>query len=249
MSNPVDPRSPAQASPAFRSQLALARAAEKEIRKLTAAPPAKPIGFTTLLERASDGLDSLPANVALAAATRAVRAALYSAPGHDRQCELLWREALTTSLFAARIARDSGLSAGAACFAGLLHRVGEALALQAIGRAEMAANAKIDVTSRSRIVTHAQRGLTESLLRSWQLPAAVGAAVLGWRQMGELGVVTRESMAVYFGHLLAVESLYPAFCTEGLADSLGADLGFDHDKIAILRQQGVTARELMLALG
>jgi len=249
MSNPVDPRPQAQASPAFRSQLALARAAEKEIRKLTETPPAKPIGFTTLLERASDGLDSLPADVALAAATREVRAVLYSAAGHERQCELLWREALTTSLFAARIARASDLSAGAACFAGLLHRVGEALALQAIGSAEQAANAKIDVTSRSRIVMHAQRGLTEALLRSWQLPAAVGAAVLGWRQMGELGVVTRESMAVYFGHLLAVESLYPEFCTEGLADSLGADLGFDHDKIAVLRQQGVTARELMLALG
>jgi hypothetical protein len=248
MSNPVDPRRQAQAAPAFRAQLALARAAEKEIRSLTAAPPAKPVGFTTLLERASEGLDSLPADVALAAATREVRAVLYSAEGHERQCDLLWREALTTSLFAARIARASGLSAGAACFAGLLHRVGEALALLAIGNAERAAHAKIDVTSRSRIVLQAQRGLTEALLRSWQLPAAVGAAVLGWRQMGELGVVTRESMAVYFGHLLAVESLYPQFCTEGLADSLGADLGFDHDTIAALRTQGVTARELMLAL-
>jgi hypothetical protein len=46
-----------------------------------------------------------------------------------------------------------------------------------------------------------------------------------------------------------VESLYPEFCTAGLADSLGADLGFDHDRIAVLRLQGVTARELMLALG
>ncbi len=216
---------------------------------MTAAPPAKSIGFTTLLERASDGLDSLPPDVALAAATRDVRALLYSAAGHERQCELLWREAVTTSLFAARIARASDLSAGAACFAGLLHRVGEALALQAIGNAEQAANAKIDATSRSRIVMHAQRGLTEALLRSWQLPAAVGAAVLGWRQMGELGAVTRESMAVYFGHLLAVESLYPEFCTEGVADSLGADLGFDHEKIAVLRTQGVKARELMLAIG
>ena len=249
MSNPAERRVRAAASPVFRRHLDLTRAVQTEVRKLQDSPPAQPASCAVLLDSSTDLMATLPPAAAVLDLTREIRSTLYTAIGHERQCELLWREALSTSLFAARIARVSGFAAGGACMAGLLHRAGEALALQAIGAAEQSLGATLDPGSRSRMVLPLQRGLAEAMLRAWQLPATVSTAVLGWRQMGELGAASGECTAVYFGHLLAVESLYPEFCLPGMADALGANLGFDASTIDQLRTQGVKARELILALG
>ncbi len=236
-------------SPAFSRHAQLLRTVDAEIQAWKAAPPAQPAGLAQLLLRATEGLDRLPPDVALAAATRELRDQLYFVPGHERQSELLWREALTTSLFAGRIARVHGWSAATACFAGLLHRVGEVLILRIISKAERVAGASLDPGRRGRLSESAQRDLAESVLRGWRLPAGISAAVLDWRQMGQLGLASRESMAVYFGHLLAVETLYPEFCAPGLADSIGENLGFDSAQLEALRSTGVTPREFLLALG
>ena len=210
--------------------------------------PAKPFAFGHFLDRVSAGLDELPVDLLLASGLQEVRAALYHPPAHRPQAELVWREAVATALFAARVARLTGLSASVAALAGLLHRAGEVLALGVIAVAEKSIGATLDSGSRARLIQQTERAFSAALVRQWQLPAAVGAAVLGWRQMSEFGVITREAMAVYFGHLLAVETIHPEFCAPGLADSVGAGLGISAQTLLCLRQQGEHARQVLAAL-
>jgi hypothetical protein len=72
--------------------------------------------------------------------------------------------------------------------------------------------------------------------------------VLGWRRFGEFVDVSRESTALYFGRLFAIEVLQPAFCVPGAVDHAAADLGIGADVVEQVRAEDAHARELIRTL-
>lgn len=225
------------------------RAAELEFRLLASAPPAAPAGWDLLLARANEGWERLLGDADLIVAIRALRNRLYLAPSVDARGEPNWQEALATSLFAARIAGAIDAPVGDACVAGLMHRAGAALAIQAIGRAEQLAGAALDRGVRSRVILGAEPNLTAALLTAWRLPEPIGAVVSHWRRYGAAGGHANDCKPVYFGHALAVDALHPEFRSPGLLEALAAVTGLERTQVAALRTRGLRLRELLLALG
>lgn len=229
--------------------LRVLRTVESHLRAALDESPARPSRMDTLLAQTAAGFDAPSPARELAAATRELRDQLFDVPGYEHQCELRWHESLVTALYAARIARCAGLSASTSAIAGLLHRGGEAQVLRTIAAAERCVGATLEPGQRNRIIQQMQTPFAQQLWRAWSLPPDVVLAAVGWWQLGEFGATSRECMAVYFGHCLAVEALNPQLVTPGFAESIGQQFGFDAGALAQLRTQGISPRELLLALG
>lgn len=172
---------------------------------------------------------------ALQGALDALRSGLYSVEGRPRESRLLWRDALATAWISAALARLAGGSPGTAGLAGLLHRVGDALALQAVAAVESAEDAIFDPTSLQAACAALEPSLTASLLKAWRLPPGVAAAVQGWRRVGESGSVGPDARAVHYGHAFASQVLFAEFPSPGLADQIGSDLRLDRRETQRLR--------------
>ena len=127
-----------------------------------------------------------------------------------------------------------------------MHRSGEGLALKMLARVELDYRMKLDSASRRDWCTTHSQELTERLVRTWNLTPEIGSCVLGWNRFAEGSEVSRESAAVYFGRLFAIELLQPQFCVPGALDHAAADLGLRADLVAQVRKED--ARALIRAL-
>ncbi|MFL6603826.1 MAG: HDOD domain-containing protein [Steroidobacteraceae bacterium] len=199
-------------------------------------PPA-PASLPALLDACRDGLSGFRAKAGCRDALGEIRARLFHAPGRDAEAQAWWHESVATAVFAARVAQLKQASVCASFLGGLLHRSGEALALKMLARVELDYRLRLDSASRREwCATHNQE-LTERLVRTWKLSAEIGSCVLGWARFGEFTEVSRESAAVYFGRLFAIELLQPQFCVPGALEHAAADLGLDADLVAQVRQE------------
>jgi hypothetical protein len=208
-------------------------------------PPA-PASLPALLEACRGGVAGLLAKPGCRDALGEIRARLFHAPGRDGEAQAWWHEGVATAVFAARVAQLKQASVCASFLGGLLHRAGEALALKMLARVELDYRMKLDSASRRDWCTTHNQDLTERLARTWKLTPDIGSCVLGWMRFAEVSEVSRESAAVYFGRLFAIELLQPEFCVPGALDHAAADLGLSADLVAQVREED--ARALIRAL-
>lgn len=234
---------------AWKQRAAVLHAAEIECRLLAARPPQEPAGFEALLTYAGSHWALLLSDAAQTAALRAFRRSLFATPGQHDPAEPLWRESLATSLFAVRIAAATQAPVNTVFVAGLMHRAGEALAMQALSRAELAAGAQLNRGERSRFILGAERHLLAALLANWGLPQSVVAVVSDWRSYGVAGDHGASRTALYFGRALATEFLHPEFQSPGLTDALVSATRLERAQVDALRVGGLRLSELLLALG
>jgi hypothetical protein len=240
MFNPQAPPDVSTRSLVFRQALA---AAFKSRRQNL--PPA-PASLQALLAGCQAGVQGLLGRPGCRDALGEIRARLFHIPGRDVEAQTWWHEGVASAVFAARVAQLKQASMPASFLGALLHRSGEALALKMLARVELEYRMKLDGTSRREwCATHAVE-LAERLMRSWHLSEQVGTSMRGWMRVGETGVVSDESAAVYFGRLFAIEFLQPDFCVPGGLDHAAADLGLSADLVAQVRQEDV--RSLIRAL-
>lgn len=208
-------------------------------------PPA-PASLPALLNSCPSGVAGLLAKPGCRAALGEIRARLFHAPGRDAEAQAWWQESVATAVFASRVAQHQQASVCAAFLGGLLHRSGEALALKVLARVELDYRMKLDSASRRDWCTTHSQELTERLAHAWNLAPEIGSCVLGWTRFAEFADVSRESAAVYFGRLFAIELLQPQFCVPGALDHAAADLGLGADLVARVRKED--ARALLRAL-
>ncbi len=202
-------------------------AAEAAVETVRNQLPARPARLRRLLDAFALG-EALPGSTRpadLVAALTEVRTSIYSAEGYAAECASMWREAVATAWIAAALARRKRASPGAAGLAGLLHRAGEALALQAVSSQEATAALLLDPATRAQFCADHGAELTQALARSWRLAAAVAAAMAGWRRVGESAALADEARIVYAGHTLATRSLFSDFRAPGLESALADTLG------------------------
>jgi HDOD domain len=221
-----------------------ALAAAFKARRQNLPPP--PASLPALLAACRSGVQGILAKPGCRDALGEIRARLFHAPGRDAEAQAWWHESVATAVFASRVAQLEQASVCASFLGGLLHRSGEALALKMLARVELEYRIKLDSASRREwCATHSQE-LTERLIRTWNLAPEIGSCVLGWMRFAEVSEVSRESAAVYFGRLFAIELLQPQFCVPGALDHAAADLGLGADVVAKVRQED--ARALIRAL-
>jgi hypothetical protein len=199
-------------------------------------PPA-PASLPALLSASRGGASGLLAKPGCRDALGEIRTRLFHAPGRDAEAQAWWHESVATAVFASRVAQLQQASIGASLLGGLLHRSGEALALKMLARVELDYRMKLDSASRRDWCTTHSQELTERLVRTWNLTPEIGSCVLGWTRFAEVSEVSRESAAVYFGRLFAIELLQPQFCVPGALDHAAADLGLGTGLVAQVRKE------------
>jgi hypothetical protein len=200
-------------------------------------PPAVPASLPALLEASRGGVPGLLAKPGCRDALGEIRARSFHAPGRDAEAQAWWQESVATAVFASRVAQLKQASVGAAFLGGLLHKAGEALALKMLARVELDYRMKLDSALRREWCTTHSQELTERLVRKWNLTAEIGSCVLGWMRFAEVAEASRESAAIYFGRLFAIELLQPQFCMPGALDHAAADFGLGADLVAQVRKE------------
>jgi hypothetical protein len=208
--------------------------------------PFAPASLPALLDGCRNGVQGLLGRPGCRDALGEICARLFHAPGRDAEAQAWWHEAVATAVFAARVAQLKQASVSASFLGGLLHRSGEVLALKMLARVELEYRMKLDSASRRDWCTAHSPQLMDRLLRAWNLPAGIGACMLGWMRFGELAEVSGESAALYFGRLFAIEYLQPQFCVPGALDHAASELGLSADQVTRVRQE--EARSLIRAL-
>lgn len=211
--------------------------------------PAQPRDLDALFAQLARGLPHAARDSAAAATLRELRGLIWSAPGRESESEALWREALATAGFAARLAEVRRADAATAAAGGLLHRVGDALALQSLAAAEAEQGARLDGPSQAQLCAGLGRELAESLVREWPLSGGIATCVLGWRLFGEFAAVSPEASAVYFGRFLALELLHPGMSVPGALDAAAGELGLTPEAIEWVRGEAPAIRAAIATLG
>jgi hypothetical protein len=210
--------------------------------------PLPPTSLPDLIESLQSGLNFASEDEAGVRAVTDVRKGLFHAPGREQEGCALWREAVATAAFASQLAREQGVSVGVAACSGLLHRAGEAFAQRSMALAESEHGVRMDTPSKSEMCATHGRDIAERLVREWELPAAVGVCVVGWRRLGEFASVSPEAGAVYVGHVLAGELLHPYLTASGALEAAGSELGMSSTSIARAREHSNEIRELVCTL-
>jgi hypothetical protein len=226
----------------------LLRAIDAAVAVRAAAIGSRPAALRVILDALSLGtpLPAWPTDARRATplqrALVELRTNLYIVPSRAAESLRLWREAAATAWLAAAIARLAGGSPGTAGCAGLLHRAGEGLALQALAGSDEPLLAALDIGSLRQCCSDHEAALSAALARSWRLPHGVSLALTGWRRAPEVAVTADEARAVYYANALANQAVLAEFPAPGLAEQLRADLRLDRRELDSLERLAAALR-------
>src|SRR5208282_4908883 len=117
-------------------------------------------------------------NITVAAA---LRGEVFVAPGHEPECEELWREAWLGGLWAKEIARLRRKHVETAFMAGLMHRAGAALALKLFARFERERRTALDAQTFRSLVVEFEAPCGRLLMSNWCIPGEIQEAACAWR--------------------------------------------------------------------
>jgi len=166
-----------------------------------------------------------------------LRSVLFVVPGHQRDCDRLWRESVAIAWGAAAIASARRGSPGTAGVAGLLHRAGDLLALQAIADLESEQSRVFEPALRGALIEQFEAPCGVEIARRWKLSAAISAAMQGWRRVPEARSPALEAQAVYFATLLRAQSQHAGISAPGLAHAAHQAVGLTAREAAAVEDQ------------
>jgi HD-like signal output (HDOD) protein len=161
---------------------------------------------------------------------------VFQVKGFEGELRAIWRTTLATAIFSKRIARQVGLDTDEAYLAGLLHRIGAPVLLQA-GLTEAPGVGLTPKTVEGRLqIFRAADDLTAragaAVAAGWKLPEPIAAAIAHHEDPEAAKVHGRLAALVFTGRRLATLALapddagviesHPAFALLGLGPS---DLG------------------------
>ncbi|MFI4890352.1 MAG: HDOD domain-containing protein [Steroidobacterales bacterium] len=176
-------------------------------------------------------------NIALA---RALRGEVFSAPGRDKECEQLWREAWLGALWAREAARQVNRRHLETSFlSGLMHRTGAALAFKIISRFEKEKHLAMGAADLEAMIGAVEPSFCRLLTSNWRLTAEVQDAASGWSEYPD-GVNGELVGIIAAAHLLAVHTLRPEQVTADavLGSRIFAALGASaEDRAALLAKR------------
>jgi len=152
---------------------------------------------------------------------------LCEAPARTSELRALWQECLVTAAFAVRLAPRLGGDARTSAIAALLHRLGDMLALHAIGAAEQAARVHLDGPSKHEMCALHGGALLERALRAWRVPARAATTAAEWRRLHEFPTAAADAATVYLARLMSLELISPQYCVPGVVEHAATEIGLD----------------------
>ncbi len=183
----------------------------------------------------------------------ALRDAFFVAPARQSEMRRLWRESLATACNSVAMARVLGLDEPCVAAAAVLYRVADVWLLTALADAESLTGERLRSASLRDVITARSRQLAPRIVRAWALTPAVSQPLLGWRDCGEPSrgglPPTLPSRLIHIGSLLASEQLYEGYCTPGLVDAAGQELGLEAEVLMAARGATGDVRALLSHIG
>jgi len=184
-----------------------------EIMRIANSPALRPRAAIVSLQQAVSWLGVAEVrNIGMAIM---LRGEVFSAPGHEPECEELWREAWLAGLWAKEIARERRKHVESAFLAALMHRTGAALALKILSQFESDQRTVMDARTFADLVVEFEPAFGRLLMSNWRLPGDVQHGASDWRNYRESSH-TDLAGTVHAAHLLATHTLHPQLLTEDL---------------------------------
>jgi HD-like signal output (HDOD) protein len=194
--------------------------------------PAQPI---TSLQHAVSWLGfTAVSNIAF---TVALQAKMLNFPTQRHRGRLLWRHALASALWARQIAGYLNRDAAQVYLCGLLHGIGRAITLGAVGDLAQRAKTKLSGEEIDRLIESFNRAVGMSVAASWSLPSVVCTAIAHWDNYREAEQYGVECNVVNLAHRLANLTLGESGAMARdllLADCVLSDLGLTPESGAAL---------------
>ena len=238
----------AKIDPAFARRSALELSARRHLRSAPAAPEwiAQVQSFTGAAALEQTQLAEVRARVfALPESVASIESELLENRRHE--LDALWREAVATMCYSTQIARIQKGAVGGTLLAALLHRAGQALAIRALALAELEQNVQLDPPSTADWLTRNSGSMFDSLASGWGLSDAVRQIVHFWQAYAE-DDQPAEAHAVYFGHVLAMELLYPEWSSPAAIDAAASELHLNAETLEWVRGERTEILKLLTAL-
>lgn len=182
-----------------------------EVMRVANSPAMRPRSNVVSLQQAISWLGiSEVRNIATA---MMLRGEVFSAPGHDPECEDFWREAWYAGLWAKEIARLRRRHVESAFLAALMHRTGAALALRTLARFEMQQRIALDARTLGDLMVEFDPAFARALMDGWRIAPEIQAGAIDWRDY-RLSAQSDLAGTVHAAHVLAVHTLHPQLLVE-----------------------------------
>ncbi|MDE1921943.1 MAG: HDOD domain-containing protein [Gammaproteobacteria bacterium] len=214
-----------------------------EILRIANSPALRPRHRIVSLRRAVSWLGIAEVrNIAFAGA---LRGEVFNAPGHQPECESLWREARFGALWAREVAGLRRKHVETAYIAGLMHRVGAALALKLLSRFELEHRTAMDAHTFGELIAEFEPACGRLLMEQWRVTDEVQSAAVDWRAYGASRHADLAG-TVNAAHLLAEHTLHPQLCDEEavLRDQVFEDLGVSGELRAAMLSRRAHVRQI-----
>jgi hypothetical protein len=166
---------------------------------------------------------------------------LCTAPARSAELRALWNESVLTAAYALRIAPHLGADTHTSGIAGLLHRLGDILALRAIAVIEHSSRLRLDAASKADLCAEHGGEQLERAVRAWGVPPRAAATAAEWRRLREFPDAAADATTVYLARLLAIEATAPQFCAPGSIEHAAEELGLGSNILSTLRGDATIA--------
>ncbi len=162
----------------------------------------------------------------------AVQGQVFASTHFRREMTELWRESVTTALFAQEVARLKRRNVESAYLCGLLHRVGLAIVLSRVGSAALMNRLSPDPQAVLKFAAQHEARVGAQLAKAWSLPPAVTAAISHWRDPAKATESRVEVMEVALARQISDELRTPGAGGE-LPDSMLGPVSLWMDELSI----------------
>jgi len=182
-----------------------------EVMRVANSPALRPRSNIVSLQQAISWLGI--AEVRNIATAVMLRGEVFAAPGHDPECEDLWREAWYAGLWAKEIARLRRRHVESAFLAALMHRTGAALALRVLARFEVEQRTALDTRTLTDLVTEFDPAFARVLMEGWRIAPDIQAGAIDWRDYRP-SAQSDLAATVHAAHVLAAHTMHPQLLVE-----------------------------------
>lgn len=212
------------------------------LERVPAIPPAYPATVAHLQEDPVKVSSQLGALRTL----QRFRDGLFHAPGREVEMRLLWRESLAAGCYARLFATELSLDAPLLTGAGLLHRLGEVLALRALAQAEFSSGQRLTGAVLQEITAAHNDPLAARAMDAWALADAVRTLLAGWRAdaVWTDGELAARHLALV--QLIAFEHVHAGRSTPGVVESAFDQLQLPIQLLGTLRNSAPAVDSLLL---
>jgi HDOD domain len=187
--------------------------------------PSRPMGFPACVSHLQDDAHKLASRPVAVRTLLRFREALFCAPGRELEMRQLWRESLATACTARMIATALGGNAPLLTGAGLLHRLGEVIALRALAEAELYSGQRLPGTAVREMISARDEDLVARASGQWALADELRDIIVNWRTSTLTESRTEAGRQLMLAQLFAFEQVHAGQNTPGVVETACADMG------------------------